>query len=371
MEDDPGGGDVPSTQIPRGNGKDAFQKSRKTMRSPTTKSPSSTIPDESNVTKGEQTIVRANAFVKLMRPVMSRLFSEQDLHTIELFNVSNENVNKGIGHKQSSADDDKQQLLMNSGKRLLSPNDEPKESKRMRTRPSALEKANTLIKELMVFASSHLTTARAIKNGITKMKSILDELTSDWKFHKPSEPSTDKMIEEKEMDVRTEMSENMDISAIDSLVAKNWPHKSYTHTTFNQRDLLEKPTLKSTLVNIINFQEDKNFQKLNQIVPETKDITAELLRNKGYLEISTNRRTVIPGLKSNTNSEKWYAIRPALEIKNGLISTADIINWMEATKKAVGNINKTTVEIFVPEETQGLERVRKILECVLYKTDIT
>ena len=42
--------------MPRGNGKDAFQKSGKTMRSPNTKSPLSTIPDESNVTKGEQTM---------------------------------------------------------------------------------------------------------------------------------------------------------------------------------------------------------------------------------------------------------------------------------------------------------------------------
>lgn len=360
---DPGGGGGPPVTRKEHKGTvkedEVFKPSKKTSRSPIQTGES----EQANIIKSGPAGNRINAFAKLMFPAMTRSASEQNLSSME-YAFPNDTMN-GLNNESESMGSPSK----NPSKRILSPNADELVTKKPKAAASALHKAQIKIDELMLYSNNHPTTARALKLGLKQLKGIIDDLSHDWRgLRNQLENQTEENV--CAPDIRAKIKLNMEEREIEELVSEPWPANSFQNTTFNPRELGGKAALKSTLLNIENFAADQNFLKLNQLVPETKTITADHLRTNGNVEISTNHSTTIPGLMASSNTERWYAIHPAIDYVDGEVSTSDVINWMECTRRTLKKTNTKLAEIFFPRETKSLDKLRKIIECCLTDSDI-
>ena len=317
-----------------------FPKSTKTQRTPS---------KSNDLTRGKAN--EPNVFERLMRTKGSKLSrSNQELSTAGLEDNELDQENKG-------------------DKRMRSPNQVNGEAKRAKSElpAPAFDRMVTKLNELMKIVEAQPTTARNIKNGLIQLNELVEEATTEYLALKTNcrcPQPTEALL------IRDQIKENMELNEIEDVISQEWPNEVYKNTTLNPRDTDPKTNIKGIIVSLDNLEEDKNFNNLKQIIPEAGEITKDLLRKHGAIEITQNETTKISGMRAESTHEKRYLIQPALNLDNGSLSTADVINCAESIKKALKKNNSKSAEVFLPFDTASITRGRKIIECCLVATDI-
>lgn len=302
-------------------------------------------------------LVQVNAFSRLMGATMNRSHSAQELTLVGLTKEEEQATLLGDSNETQS------------DKRVRSPGDCEQASKRAKSAP-IMERTTETINELMQLAHNHPTTARKIKMGLQQLEKLIQIARNEFHLMEEKLQSAKNPHTETNENPRNSMTISMGVNEIEELVAKEWPATAYKNTTLNTRDVIPRAQLTCNIVEAQNLNEDKNFLRLTQIVPEAKDLTSDLLMKNGMIVISKNELTTITGIKSNSTKNRIYTVHPAMNNQEGELSTVNLINWCESIKKLAAKEEVKTAECFLPETLKCVIRARKIMECCLYGTDI-
>lgn len=269
-----------------------------------------------------------------------------------------------------------EQLLNENTKRKRTPttqtNQSESSSKKARRVPPIVLAINK-INALCALVKSHSTTPRKIKEGITELNRIvsavkeqLDECQLELRELKRANENNEN---NEAFDIRGKLSQNMAKEEINSLIEMEWPPATYEITTLNVRDLAKaKATIKSTLVYPDALADDENMIKLAAIIPEATAIKPDHLKERGNITIKKSTTTTIPGFEV-ASTEITYIIQAAVLSEIGQVETGDCMNWANAIKNTVKETAAKCAEVFLPKSA-SVTKVRKMLECLLFGTDI-
>lgn len=163
--------------------------------------------------------------------------------------------------------------------------------------------------------------------------------------------------------LNTEKSEK----ALNDIAGEDWPKGVYSATRIGRGGFKDEEAAFSTLVYPEHVGTDKNLLALASKIPEVRHITAELLIERGLLDIVKEEVTAIPGLKC-TATKKRHLIQAACISDPGDLRAMDVLKWATTlTEKSIAGPKRFILSI--PEDCD-LQRVRRILECCLAGTSV-
>lgn len=150
--------------------------------------------------------------------------------------------------------------------------------------------------------------------------------------------------------------------ALNDIANEEWPQGAYSATRIGRGGFKDGEVASSIILYPEHLDKDKNLAAMATNMPELRRITADLLRERGMLDITREESTAIPGLES-VSMKRRYLIQGASISDPGDLRAMDVFKWAVGLLERANQGVKQFI-LSIPEDCD-LQRVRRILECCL------
>lgn len=245
--------------------------------------------------------------------------------------------------------------------------EQPKKSKKELFDLKGLE---SLLLSLAKQINEQTTVKRETKS---RMRTVMTYFCKvQQKYEDDERQRKEDMMSTKDKEVnqfRRRLAATKGIEQVEAILTDTWPKGIFERTQIaSGAPASEEATIQSVLVRPENFKEDRNFQKLTEVIPAMDNISEEYLRKTLVVKVTREEAVAIPGIPSSKRVLYNLVYASVLSDMDEM-DTADLVNWAGQTKAFAIEAGKKRVEIRIPNDV-FLEKTRKVFECSFTGTDV-
>lgn len=202
-----------------------------------------------------------------------------------------------------------------------------------------------------------------------EIKNKVADILRDFKFFMKSAVVFDRVEDETTISTslfRRRMEDMKDKDGERGILEETWPQNVFVNTLVGRG--FANAAAKSVLLYPGAYEEDKNYQFLFTKIPALGNITKELLMDRGSIEITMQQSTSITGLQETTK-QSCLILQAATLSDPGEMLDVEIEKWAANLQQRAETTGENFYNLSIPEDVD-LDRMRKLLEIALIKTDV-